>query len=551
MHDPLLVTDFLDRARRHYGDDEAVVATTGERYTYEEFGERVDRFSAALAERGIEKGDRVAVLDPNTHYHLEAAYGAMQLGAVHTPLNYRLTPEDFEYILTDAGVDAIYADREYADRVEAVRDDVPTETFVTNGADAVDGEAGTASGRSSGPPRDGDWEDVDAMLAAAGSDPDVDRPEMSEDEVITINYTSGTTGDPKGVMRTHRTETLHAYLISIHQEIRDDDTYLWTLPMFHVNGWGHIYAVTGMGATHVCTRGVDAERIFETVAAEDVSYLCCAPTVLNRLIDYHEREGPATTGAADVRVATAGSAPPTRPVEEEFGWYLKHVYGATETGPLITTSDARRHFDDDSSDRFAVKKRQGLGYLGTEVRVVDEDGADVPRDDETIGEVVVRGNQVMEGYWNKPDATEEAFSERAEGYYHTGDLATVDETGMIAIQDRKKDIIISGGENISTIELEDALFEHEAVSDVAVIPAPSDEWGEEPKAFVVPAAEPDEPAALEGELVSFTRDRLASYKAVRRVEFVEDLPTTATGKVQKYELREREWDEEDRMVGEG
>jgi len=538
MHKPLLVTDFLDRARRHYGDDEAVVATTGERYTYDEFGERVDRFSAALAERGIGKGDRVAVLDPNTHYHLEAAYGAMQLGAVHTPLNYRLTPEDFEYILTDAGVDAIYADREYAEKIEAVRDEVPTETFVTNGADAVDGE----------------WADFDALLDATGPDPDVDRPEMDEDDVITINYTSGTTGEPKGVMRTHRTETLHAYLISIHQEIRDDDTYLWTLPMFHVNGWGHIYAITGMGATHVCTRGVDAERIFETVASEDVSYLCCAPTVLNLLTDHYEAHDPATTGAADVRVATAGSAPPEatiRAVEDEFGWYLKHVYGATETGPLITTSDARRHFDDDGADRFAVKKRQGLGFLGTEVRVVDDDGEDVARDDETLGEVVVRGNQVMEGYWNKPDATEEAFSERIEGYYHTGDLATVDEEGMIAIRDRKKDIIVSGGENISTIELEDALFEHEAVADVAVIPAPSDQWGEEPKAFVVPTEDPDDPAALEDELSSFTRDRLASYKVVRRVEFVDELPTTATGKVQKYELREREWDDEDHMVGEG
>ncbi|WP_123538588.1 long-chain-fatty-acid--CoA ligase [Halosimplex salinum] len=537
MHKPLLVTDFLDRARRHYGDDEAVVATTGERFTYDELGERADRFSAALRERGIEKGDRVAVLDPNTHYHLEAAYGTMQLGAVHTPLNYRLTPDDFAYILDDAGVDAIYADSEYVEKIEPVREDVPTETFITNDAESVAG----------------DWESFDDLLDAA--DPNFERPEMHEDEVITINYTSGTTGDPKGVMRTHRCETLHAYLISIHQEIRDDDVYLWTLPMFHVNGWGHIYAVTGMGATHVCSRGIDAEWIFETVAEEDVSYLCSAPTVLNMLIDYYEDEAPATTGANDVRVATAGSAPPEatiRTVEDDFGWYLKHVYGATETGPLITTSDARRHFDDDGSARFAIKKRQGLGYLGTDVRVVDEHGEDVSRDDGSIGEVVVRGNQVMEGYWNKPDATEEAFSERIEGYYHTGDLATVDENGMIAIQDRKKDIIISGGENISSIELEDTLFDHDAVSNVAVVPAPSDQWGETPKAFVVPAAQTvDDPDALESELIDFTHERLASYKTIGSVEFVDELPTTATGKVQKYELRAREWEDEDRMVGEG
>ncbi|PSQ25805.1 long-chain fatty acid--CoA ligase [Halobacteriales archaeon QS_9_68_17] len=537
MEKPLLVTDFLDRARDHYGDDEAVVATTGERYTYDELGDRADHVSAALQDRGIEKGDRVAVLDPNTHYHLEAAYGITQIGAVHTPLNYRLTPDDYEYILNDAGVDAIIADREYAEKVEPVRDDVPTETFVATDADAVEG----------------DWDDFDEVID--GLDPEYDRPEMSEDETITINYTSGTTGDPKGVCRTHRTETLHAYLVTVHQGIRDDDVYLWTLPMFHVNGWGHIYAVTGMGAKHVCTRGVDAEAVFEAVTGEDVSYMCGAPTVLNMLSEYHDEHDPETTGANDVRIATAGSAPPEatiRTVEDEFGWYLKHVYGATETGPLITTSDARRRFDDDSGDRFAVKKRQGLGYLGTELRVVDEDGNDVARDDESIGEIVVRGNQVMKEYWHKPEATEEAFNDRIEGYYHTGDLATVDENGMISIQDRKKDIIISGGENVSSIELEDALFEHDAVADAAVIPAPSEEWGETPKAFVVPAnGDPDDPGVAADDLVGFTRDNLASYKAVRRVEFVEELPTTATGKVQKYELREKEWDDEDRMVGQG
>ncbi len=535
MHKPLLVTDFLDRARKHYADEEAVIGTDGKRFTYDELGERADKFAAALQDRGIEKGDRVAVLDPNTHYHLAAAYGTMQLGAVHTPLNYRLIPEDFEYILSDAAVDAIYADYEYAEKIEKIRDSVPTETFITNDVAAVDGE----------------WESFDELLEEA--DADYDRPEMSEDEVITINYTSGTTGDPKGVMRTHRTETLHAYLISIHQELRDDDVYLWTLPMFHVNGWGHIYAITGMGATHVCTRGVDAADIFETIQSEDISYFCGAPTVLNMLIEHYTAHDVEPTGANGLRVATAGSAPPEatiRTVEDEFGWHLKHVYGATETGPLITTSDARRLYDDDN--RFAIKKRQGLGFLGTDVRVVDDDGKDVTPDGKTIGEVVVQGNQVMEGYWNKPEATEEAFSERVDGYYHTGDLGTIDEHGMIAIQDRKKDIIISGGENISSIELEDTLFEHDAVADVAVIPAPSEKWGETPKAFVVPdSGDPENPGVSESDLVAFTREHLANYKTVHQVEFVEELPTTATGKVQKYELREREWDDTDRMIGEG
>ena len=536
METPLLVTDFLDQARTYYSDEEAIVGAAGDRFTYGEFGERVDRFSAVLQDRGVEKGDRVAVLDPNTHYHLEAAYGAMQIGAVHTPLNYRLTPSDYEYILSDAGVDVVVADYEYAEKIEGVREDVPTETFITNDADAVAGR----------------WESFDDALESAT--PSYDRPEMAEDDVITINYTSGTTGDPKGVCRTHRTETLHAYLISIYHELTDDDVYLWTLPMFHVNGWGHIYAVTGIGATHVCTRGVSPEPIIETITNEDVSFLCAAPAVLNQLLDYYESEGqPAMSGANDVRVTTAGSAPPEatiRAVEDEFGWYLKHLYGATETGPLITISDAKRLIDEEN--RLEIKKRQGFGILGSDVRVVDEDGEDVPRDDETLGEVVVRGNQVMDRYWNKPEATEEAFSDRLEGYYHMGDLATVDENGMIAIRDRKKDIIISGGENISSIELEDALFDHDAVADVAVIPAPSDEWGETPKAFVVPASgDVANPPVSADELTAYTRDKLAGYKAVRRIEYVEALPKTATGKTQKYELREQEWADKDRLIGEG
>jgi fatty-acyl-CoA synthase len=533
MRKPLLVTEFLDRARRHYGDQEAVLATDGTRYTYDELGARADGFSAALQAKGIEKGDRVAVLDPNTHYHLEAAYGIMQLGAIHTPLNYRLTPNDFEYILNDAGVDAIYADFEYAEKIETVRDEVPTETFITNDADAVEG----------------DWESFDEVVDNDGAH---DRPEMAEDDIITINYTSGTTGDPKGVSRTHRTETIHAYLIVAHQHLTDADTYLWTLPMFHANGWGHIFAVTGIGARHVCTRGIDAEWIFDTIAAEDVSYLCAAPTVLNMLLDYYD-DDTVTTGDAAVRCATAGSAPPEatiRTVEEDFGWDLMHVYGLTETGPLITTSDTPRLTDD--ANRFDIKKRQGVGFLGTEVRVVDDAGDDVPQDDESIGEIVVRGNQVMEKYWNKPEATHEAFNARVEGYFHTGDLATVDEHGMVSIQDRKKDIIISGGENISSIEVEDALYEHEAVAAAAVIPAPSDKYGETVKAFVVPAnGDPANPGVTPEELKEFTKQQLASYKRVRRVEFVEELPTTATGKVQKYELRAKEWDDEERMIGQG
>jgi fatty-acyl-CoA synthase len=537
MHQPLVVTEFLDRARTHYTDEEAVVATTGERFSYAEIGDRADRFSAVLQERGIDQGDRIAVLDPNTHYHLEAAYGIFQVGGIHTPLNYRLTPQDYEYILNDADVGAIFADHEYASKVEAVRDSIPTELFITDDPAAVEG----------------DWESFDGLLES--SDGAYERPTLAEEDICTINYTSGTTGDPKGVCRTHRTETLHAYLTINHQQITDTDVYLWTLPMFHVNGWGHIYAITGCGGTHVCTRGIDAASIFETVRNERVSYMCAAPTVLNMLLDHYETEGGPIDDGQDVRVATAGSAPPEatmRTFEEEFGWYLMHVYGLTETGPLITTSDAPKLFASDERDRFTMMKRQGLGFLGTEVRVVDDDGQTIERDDSTIGEIVVRGNQVMERYWNKPEETEKAFNEKLPGWFHTGDLATLDRNGMVSIQDRKKDIIVSGGENISSIEVENALYDHDAVGSAAVIPAPSDSYGETVKAFVVPSSgDVDEPGVTPEELMAFTKDQLASYKRVRKLEFVDTLPTTATGKIQKFELRSREWEDRDGMVGQG
>ncbi|MDZ7745804.1 MAG: long-chain-fatty-acid--CoA ligase [Halobacteriales archaeon] len=538
MKKQLLVTDFLDRARTYYGDYEAIVGTNGERFTYTEFGERVDRFSAALQSRGVEKGDRIAVLDPNTHYHLEAAFGAMQCGAIHAPLNYRLTSDDYEYLLSDLDASVVYADYEYADKIEAIRDDVPAEIFVTNDTAAVDG----------------DWLDFEAFLEEAN--PDIyERPEMSEDEIISINYTSGTTGDPKGVCRTHRTESLHAQLVTVHHHITDDDIYLWTLPMFHVNGWGHIYAITGRGAKHVCTRGVDAGQVFNAISEEDVSFFCCAPTVLSILREYAEENDPAYTGSNSIRVTAAGSAAPSatiRHTEEEFGWEFIQLYGATETGPLIATSDAQRLIPEDGDLRFSMKQRQGVAPLGTELRVVDEDGEEVPRDDSSMGEVVVRGNQVMEKYWEKPEATEQAFNDRLEGWYHTGDLAVVNEDGMLSIQDRKKDIIISGGENISSVELEDTLFGHDAVGDVAVIPAPSEKWGETPKAFIVPGnGDIEDPEITTEELTDYTKEQLAGYKVVREFEFVEEIPKTTTGKIQKYELRKREWDDEEQAIGQG
>jgi fatty-acyl-CoA synthase len=530
MNVEMLTTDFLDRAVDLYDDAVGVIAHDGTEYTYAEFGERVNRVSNALLDLGIGAGDRVALLSPNTHYFLETLYGANQIGAAFVPLNYLLASDDFEYILGDCKAEVVIADYEYAAGVESIREDVPAETFVGYRAERIEG----------------DWIDYEEWLGAQPAAAP-ERPDIAEDSDASINYTSGTTGDPKGVVRTHRTEHWHALVLDQHMEIRDDDTYLWTLPMFHCNGWGHTYAITGTGGTHVCQRTFDPAGALERVREYDVTFMCGAPTVLDRLVTYCEdNPDTVTTGDRDVRIATAGSAPATatiRTVEDEIDWRIIHIYGLTETAPLITSSNSPRRLAQRGRD---LKVKQGSEALCTDVRVVDSDGQDVPPDGETIGEIVVRGNQVMDRYLGKPEATEEAFNAKLPGYLHTGDLGTIDAEGMVAIQDRAKDIIISGGENVSSIAVEDVLYDHPEVAKAAVIPTPSEEWGEAVTALVVPK----EGADVDGEGIrEFAGEHLARYKVPKRVEFVENLPETATGKVQKYQLRQDYWEGEERLVG--
>jgi fatty-acyl-CoA synthase len=511
---PLTPVDFARRTRRLHGFRTAVVDGSL-RLSYEQFFERCDRWSSALQGLGVGQGDRVATIAPNTHAQLESFYAVPQTGAVLVPINYRLTPDDFVYIVNHSGSTVVCAHEDYLEAVDSVRDQMPgVRHFV-----ALEGS------------RDG-WLDYEAAIAAAS--PGFARPEIGERDLLTINYTSGTTARPKGVMITHRNAAVNTIGTLLHMPMAIGDRYLWTLPMFHANGWTFTWTVTAAGGTHVCLRKVEPAEVFRLIREEHVRWLCAAPTVLISLANAPaEARGEVPAG---VHVVTAGAPPAAATIERlegEFGWEVTHVYGLTETAPFITVCAPLPEHKRLTAQRLAeVKARQGVELITSgELRVVDEAGQEVPADGQALGEIVVRGNVVMEGYYNDPDATKRAMGD---GWFHSGDAAVVHPDGYVEIRDRMKDVIISGGENISSIEVEGTLLRHPAVREVAIVGVPHEKWGEAPVAFVVLQ---DGGSATEEELIAFARDRLAHFKAPHQVAFVTELPKTATGKIQKYVLR--------------
>ena len=514
MEMPLTPMEFARRARRLYPDREAVV--DGQlRLSYEQFFERCDRWSSALQGLGIGQGDRVATIAPNTHAQLESFYAVPQVGAVLVPINYRLNADDFVYIINHSGARVVCAHSDYLDTVSDIRHQLPNvEHFV-----ALEGS------------REG-WLDYEMTLAGATTD--FTQPFIDENDLITINYTSGTTARPKGVMMTHRNVWMNVVGTLAHRPLAPEDRYLWTLPMFHANGWTFVWIVTARGATHICLRKVEAGVIFELMENEDVSMFCAAPTVLIGIANAPEELRRVTR--RNVRLFTAGAPPAAATIERiegELGWQLTHVYGLTETAPFITICEERpEHAKLSPREKANVKARQGVELLTSgELIVMDEEGNEVPHDGKTMGEIVVRGNVVMKGYYNDPEATAAAIRD---GWFHTGDAAVVHTDGYIEIRDRIKDVIISGGENISTVEVEGVLLRHPAVQEIAIVGVPHEKWGESPHAFVVLRAGAQ---ASEDELKQFVRDRLAHFKTPQWISFVEELPKTATGKVQKYVLR--------------
>ncbi len=506
--------EFARRTRRLHPQREAVV-DRDLRLTYEEFFDRCDRWSSVLQTMGVVQEDRVAYIAPNTHAQLESFYAVPQIGAVLVPVNFRLSADDFVYILNHSGAKVLCVHADQLDVVDRVRDRLPeVQRFI-----ALEGA------------RDG-WEDYEALVAAAS--PEFTRPEIAESDLLTINYTSGTTARPKGVMITHRNAYMNSVGTLLHLRMDLGDRYLWTLPMFHANGWTYTWTVTAAGATHVCLPMMDPARVFELLRKEQITWLCAAPTVLIMLSNASGADsGQIPTG---VHVVTAGASPAAETIErleDDLGWTITHVYGLTETTPFITVCEQRpEHKDLSVRERATHKARQGVELITSgELCVMDTEGHEVPWDGKTVGQISVRGNVVMAGYYNDPDATEQAMGD---GWFHTGDAAVTHPDGYVEIQDRLKDVIISGGENISSVEVEGVLLRHPAVVEAAVVGVPHERWGETPKASVVLR---EGTTATEEEIIAFARDNLAHFKAPTQVEFLDALPKTATGKIQKFVLR--------------
>ncbi len=505
---PFSVSDFLDRARTVYGartgivDEPDQVAAPLPDLTYAQLADLADRQAARLDELGVGVGDRVAVVSHNAARMLVAFFGVCGSGRVLVPVNFRLKPDEVRYIVGHSGARVLLLDPE----LDGPLSSVTAEHRIVLGDD-------------------------DATYAPPGSTPQPWEPD--ENATATINYTSGTTARPKGVQITHRNIWTNAVTFGWHAGVSDRDVYLHTLPMFHANGWGMPFAVTAMGATQVVLRKVDGAEILRRVRDHGVTFMCAAPAVVNAVLDAASSWEGEVPGRDRVRIIVAGAPPPTRTVarvEAELGWEFIQIYGLTETSPLLTMNRRRAEWDDlGAEERAARLVRAGAPAVGVRLALSPD------------GEVLARSNVVLEGYWEQPEETERALED---GWFHTGDGGTI-EDGYLTISDRKKDVIITGGENVSSVEVEDVVFSHPSVTEVAVIGVPDEKWGETIKALVVlaPGAE-----VSEAELIAWCKERAAGYKAPTSVEFRSELARTATGKLQKFKLRAPYWEGRERQV---
>ena len=510
MKVPLTVVDFLRRAELVYGDRIGAVdepdqpAESWGEISYRRMGELARAQAAGLDRLGIGQGERVAMVSQNSSRLLTAFWGVSGFGRILVPINFRLNADEVAYIVEHSGASVLLVDPE----VDASLSGVAAKYRYVIGAEA------------------------DEELLAFDREPEPWTPD--EDATATINYTSGTTARPKGVQITHRNIWVNATTFGWHTSVSDRDVYLHTLPMFHCNGWGMTYAVTGMGGTHIVLRKVDGAEILRRVDKYGVTLMCGAPAVVAMVLDAAGSWDGDIPGKGRTRIVVAGAPPPTRTIERietELGWEFIQIYGLTETSPLLVMNRSRAEYDDlTPGERASRLSRAGAPAIGIEMAVNAE------------GELLARGNVILEGYWDQPEATAAAI---VDGWFHTGDGGSIDDEGYVTISDRKKDVIITGGENVSSIEIEDTLFSHPAVDEVAVIGAPDEKWGETVVALVVlaPGA-----SATEDELKAHCREKLSHFKCPTRIEFRDELARTATGKLQKFKLRAPYWEGRERLV---
>lgn len=518
---PLTPLRFLRRAAELYGNKEGVVC--GEtRLTYAEFSRRAGQLGAALRPL-VRSGDRVAFLSYNCHRLLEAYYGVLEADAILQPLNIRLAPPELEFILNDSGARVLFLDADFIPLVEKFRDRLNSvERFIL-----MDGHAA-----------DRPWLERRSYdeLIAPHQPLHRDIGEVDENSVCELFYTSGSTGSPKGVMLTHRNLWLHGVYVVAHLGTRDTAVELHTIPLFHANGWGRAHSLVGAGGKHVMMRKFDPAEAYRLIEKERVENLSAVPAMAIALLNHPDREMHDRSSLKMVMIGGAASSPELiAAVEQKIGGACYGGYGLTETAPVLTVALPKSTIGDWNERRPQLQAMTGMAMLGVEMRVVDEHGRDVPRDGKTMGEIAVRSDVVMAGYWNQPEETAAVMKD---GWFYSGDLATWDEEGFFLIVDRKKEIIVSGGENISSLEVEKVLCAHPAVLEAAVIPVPDDCWGEVPKAII--SVKPGQ-QVTEAELVAFARERLAGYKVPKSVEFLPELPKSGTGKIQKKVLREKYW----------
>ncbi|MDG2114577.1 MAG: AMP-binding protein [Actinomycetota bacterium] len=510
MKVPFTISDFLYRAENVYPDRIALVdepempgGGLGE-LTYAEFAELSRAQAAKLDALGIGHGERVAMVSQNSGRLMTSFYGVSGYGRVFVPINFRLSHDEIAYIIEHCGATMLLVDPS----MEEVTKDIPVDHYVVMGTDADD------------------------QMYLRGVEPEPWEPD--EDATAVINYTSGTTARPKGVEQTHRSLWVNATTFGWHAGISDRDNYLHTLPMFHCNGWGQPYSVTGMGGKHVVLREVRGDEILRRVEEHDITYMCGAPAVCAAILDAAQEWEGEIPGRGRVRMVVAGAPPPTKTIarmETELGWEFIQIYGLTETAPLLTMNRCRPEWDDlDPEEKASKLVRAGAPAVGVKIKI------------DSQGEILARSNVVLEGYWEQPQATADAI---VDGWFHTGDGGILDDEHHVSISDRKKDVIISGGENVSSIEVEDCLFNHPDVIEAAVIGVPHEKWGETVKGLVVVS---EGSALTEAELIAYCRKKIAHYKCPTSVEFRDELARTATGKLQKFKLRAPYWEDMEKAV---